>query len=45
MDNPHAVYWAIAVFNLLAIATVTSSRFVKLPDVGPTQNSGAKPAE
>ena len=41
MDNPHAVYWAIAVFNLLAIATVTSSRFVKLPDVGPS----AKPAE
>ena len=41
MDSPHAVYWLVAVFNLLAIATVMTSRFVKLPDI----NAQTKPAE
>jgi MFS family permease len=39
--SPHAVYWLIALFNLMAILTVTSSRFVKLPDINPS----VKPAE
>ncbi len=41
LDSPHAVYWLIAIFNLVAIATVASSRFVKLPDINPAP----KPAE
>ena len=41
LDNPHAVYWLVAAFNLLAIATVVSTRFVKLPDIA----TSAKPAE
>jgi MFS family permease len=42
MENPHAVYWLVAVFNLIAIATVMCSRFVKLPEIN---NATAKPAE
>jgi FSR family fosmidomycin resistance protein-like MFS transporter len=41
MDSPHAVYWLVAAFNLIAISTVMSTRFVKLPDI----NASAKPAE
>lgn len=41
MDSPHAVYWLVAAFNLIAITTVLSTRFVKLPDI----NATAKPAE
>jgi MFS family permease len=41
MDSPHAVYWLVAAFNLIAISTVMSSRFVKLPDI----NAKTEPAE
>ena len=41
MDSPHAVYWLVAAFNLVAITTVMSTRFVKLPDI----NAQTKPAE
>jgi MFS family permease len=45
MDSPHAVYWLVAVFNLVAISTVMSSRFVKLPDINAQVNPKAEPAE
>jgi FSR family fosmidomycin resistance protein-like MFS transporter len=43
LNSPHAVYWAIAAFNIVAIATVTSSRFVTLPSIKPVD--AIKPAE
>jgi FSR family fosmidomycin resistance protein-like MFS transporter len=43
MDSPHGVYWLVALFNLVAIATVMCTRFVKLPDIN--ADAQTKPAQ